>query len=106
MYYRFTVGPAPKSKYGAANGLISDVMDPRFGQDDPNWDGKWNYQSRLEPEKNLWLAMLTIPYTTIGVELPRAGTVWRGNVCRAISPPPARSSDRSGRPIRTRKASL
>jgi hypothetical protein len=80
--YRFTVGPRPEAKTDAASGFITDVMDPRYGQFDPDWSGGWTYETRLIPERNLWLALIKVPFKTLGVEPPAAGTSWRGNVGR------------------------
>jgi hypothetical protein len=81
-FYRFKVGPATGSKYDAAIGFIADPMDPRWGLDDPSWNGEWEYQSLLEPDKKRWLAMVRIPFKTMGVEQPAAGAIWMGNVGR------------------------
>ncbi|MBM4048324.1 MAG: DUF4838 domain-containing protein, partial [Planctomycetes bacterium] len=80
--YRFTVGPRAESKSDAASGLITDAMDPRHGKFDPDWSGDWKYDTRLEPEKNRWLALIRIPFKTLGVERPAAGAFWRGNLGR------------------------
>jgi len=84
--YRFTVGPQAESRRAAAKGLIADPMDPRHGKFDPDWTGDWKYETRLEPEKERWLALLTIPFKTLGVEPPSAETFWRGNAGRTHVP--------------------
>ena len=86
--YRFMVGPQAESKYDAASGFITDAMDPRHGKFDPDWNGDWKYETRLEPKEDRWLALITIPYKTLGVETPTAGTFWRGNVGRNHVPGP------------------
>jgi hypothetical protein len=80
--YRFTVGLQSGEKADAARGLVTNAMDPRHGQFDPDWSGAWTYESRLEPEKNRWLAFVKIPFKTIGVEAPKGGTFWRANFGR------------------------
>ncbi len=82
IVYRFRIGPKAESKSDAALGFVSDVMDPRYGQFDPDWTGEWTVETRLEPEKNRWLALLSIPFKTLGVERPAPGTTWRGNFGR------------------------
>jgi hypothetical protein len=82
LAYRFAVGPNPKSKSDAASGFVTDAMDPRHGKFDPDWSGEWKYESRLEPEKNRWLALVTIPFKTLGVESPKPGAFWRANFTR------------------------
>jgi tetratricopeptide (TPR) repeat protein len=80
--YKFTVGPKLDAKTDAACGFVTDVMDPRHGQFDPDWSGDWTYETKLEPEKNRWLALIKVPFKTLGVEAPAAGTNWRANVGR------------------------
>lgn len=82
VFYRFIVGPHADSKYDAASGFITDAMDPRHGKDDPSWNGDWTYESRLNVEAHRWFALLKIPFKTLGVEPPAAGTAWRGNIGR------------------------
>jgi len=76
------VGPHAESKYDAANGLVTDAMDPRHGRDDPGWNGEWAYQTRFDAQNQHWLALITIPFTTLGVPTPSSGTFWRGNFGR------------------------
>ena len=82
LAYRFTVGLRADAKADAAVGFITDAMDPRHGQFDPDWSGDWRYESRLEPAKNRWLALLQIPFKTLGVEAPKAESFWRANFAR------------------------
>jgi hypothetical protein len=88
MAYRFMVGIQAELRYDAARGFVTDAMDPRHGKFDPDWSGDWTYEARLEPGKNRWLAMVRIPYKTLGVEPPTEGTFWRGNVGRNHVPGP------------------
>jgi len=88
--YRFMVGRRADAKSDAASGFITDAMDPRHGRFDPDWSGEWTYETRLEPGKNRWLALLGIPFKTLGVEQPAAGTFWRGNVGRTHVAGPGR----------------
>ncbi|TXT35396.1 MAG: hypothetical protein FD138_1374 [Planctomycetota bacterium] len=78
--YRFTVGPKADSKQEAANGFNNDPLDPRYGRFDPDWNGEWKYESRINADKQLWVAYLTIPFKTLGVATPTAGSFWRGNI--------------------------
>jgi len=82
IVYRFTVGPLADSQTDAAMGFIADVMDPRHDRFDPDWNGEWEVETRLEPKKSRWLALLKIPFQTLGVEPPAAETFWRGNFGR------------------------
>lgn len=80
--YQFTVSPGTDSKWEAANGLISDAMDPRHDQYDPDWNGQWTYISKTDPEKNQCTALMAIPFSSLGAGKPPAGTFWRGNISR------------------------
>ena len=80
--YRFSVGPKPESKNDAASGFVTDAMDPRHGQFDPDWNGNWTYESRVEPDKNRWVTLLKIPAKTLGAEGPKSGMFWRANFTR------------------------
>jgi hypothetical protein len=80
--YRFRVGPRADARQDAAAGLISDAMDPRYGQFDPDWSGPWTYEMRVAADQRRWTALIAIPYQTLGVAAPQAGTFWRGNLAR------------------------
>jgi hypothetical protein len=41
IFYRLAVGANAQSQYDAISGLITDPIDPRFGKDDPTWNGAW-----------------------------------------------------------------
>ena len=68
------------SRSDAANGFNSDPLDPRYGQFDPDWNGNWSYQSRVDIERQTWTALIVIPFATLNVEAPTAGSFWRGNI--------------------------
>jgi hypothetical protein len=80
--YRFMTGANANAKYDAANGFISDVMDPRFGKDDPTWNGEWQSEVRVDEKGRRWEVMVTIPFKALGVEAPGKGATWRGNFAR------------------------
>lgn len=88
LSYRFTVGLRPEAKADAASGFVTDVMDPRYGRFDPDWSGDWTCETRLDPENNRWLALVRVPFKTLGVEPPAEGSIWRANVGRvhAVKP--------------------
>ena len=81
--YRFLAGANARSQWDAAAGFITDPLDPRFGQDDPTWNGEWQSESRIDAEEHRWHALITIPFTTFAVQSPNAGTTWRGNFARS-----------------------
>ena len=80
MTYRFAVGPQADSKQDAANGLITAPLDPRYGKFDPDWNGEWKYEPKIDGKAGIWTAHLAIPFQTLGVERPHAGSFWRGNI--------------------------
>ena len=88
--YRFTVGPRADSKTDAAKGFVTDVMDPRHDRFDPDWNGAWQAETRLQPKRNRWLVLLRIPFKTLGVASPAAGSSWRGNFGRVHVAGPGR----------------
>ncbi len=83
--YRFSVSPDAASKTEAAAGFVSDAMDPRHDQFDPDWKADWNYQTRVNAKTGQWVALLSIPFSSIAVTEPVAGTFWRGNISRIQS---------------------
>lgn len=85
IIYRFTVGPQTDSKQEAANGFNSDPLDPRYGKFDPDWNGEWQYESQLDTKSQRWIALLSIPFKTLGAERPSAGSFWRGNISHTRS---------------------
>jgi hypothetical protein len=82
VFYRFLTGANAASKYDAVNGLIAEAMDPRYGKDDPTWNGDWQCESRIDAPAHRWYTLLTIPFRTLAVEPPAAGMIWRGNFAR------------------------
>lgn len=82
VFYRFATGANGASKYDAASGFITDAMDPRYGRDDPAWNGEWTSETRIDAKSRRWRALITIPFKTLAVDPPAAGTTWRGNFAR------------------------
>lgn len=82
IFYRLAIGANAESKYDAASGFIADPIDPRFGKDDPTWNGEWRAESHVDAREHRWSALITIPFKTFGVEPPVAGVSWRANFAR------------------------
>lgn len=80
--YRFTAGPEPGDKQDAALGLITDPLDPRFGKFDADWSGNWTSDVKHDAAANRWFVLISVPFHTLGIEPPKPGTFWRGNVSR------------------------
>ena len=79
-YFHFIFGPVADSFYEAAFGLIKDPIDPGFNKSDPSWNGKWEYLSTRKGDK--WYGFARIPFASLGVSEPAAGTIWTFNVGR------------------------
>jgi hypothetical protein len=82
MFYRFIQGANTDSKYDAINGLITDPLDPRFGKDDPTWNGDWTGEALVDTADKRWLAHVVIPFSTLGIEPPAKGITWKANFGR------------------------
>jgi hypothetical protein len=82
LFYRFAQGANAVSKYDAINGRIANPLDPRFGKDDPAWNGDWTSETRVDTPSQRWLAHLVIPFSTLGVEAPVSGIRWKANFGR------------------------
>ncbi|MFM8470072.1 MAG: DUF4838 domain-containing protein [Limisphaerales bacterium] len=82
VFYRFMAGANSGSRYDAANGFITNAMDPRHGTDDPTWNGEWRSEARVDAKTRRWHALVTIPFKTLGVDAPAKGMTWRGNFAR------------------------
>lgn len=87
LFYRFAQGANAASKYDAINGLITDPLDPRYGKDDPTWNGDWTGETRVDTGSGRWLAHLVIPFSTLGVEAPARGITWKANFGRSHALP-------------------
>jgi len=82
VFYRMAVGANGASKYDAVNGFITDLLDPRYGEDDPTWNGEWQAESRIDGKAHVWKCLITIPFKTLGTEAPTPGIAWRANFAR------------------------
>ncbi|MDF1816725.1 MAG: DUF4838 domain-containing protein [Verrucomicrobiales bacterium] len=78
--WRFRTGPDSADRDAAAAGFVSDVMDPRYGQFDPDWKGEWQCQSRRQSENGSWHALFAIPFSSLSTTAPQQGAFWRANV--------------------------
>ncbi|MCA1810245.1 MAG: hypothetical protein LC725_12490, partial [Lentisphaerae bacterium] len=82
QYYYLTYEPADNSFADAEHGVITDAYDPRYGWNDWRWNGDWQYENKLDPEKGTWESMATIPFRTLKTDMPAAGTIWGFNIFR------------------------
>ena len=79
-YYHFIYNPVPDSMYDAAFGFITDVLDPRYKQADPLWNGKWSY--RTDRRNGKWYSLFILPFRSLGADTPASGTSWTLNIGR------------------------
>ena len=82
VYYRLAVGANAESKYDAVSGFITDPLDPRYGKDDPAWNGDWQAESRIDAKPRRWQCLVTIPFKVLAAEPPTRGITWRANFAR------------------------
>lgn len=87
LFYRFTQGANAASKYDAVNGHIANPLDPRFGKDDPTWNGDWGGETRVDSTNKRWHTHLVIPFSTLGIEVPTKGITWKANFGRNHAQP-------------------
>ena len=80
--------PIPESCFQRRIGFIEDPLDPRFGQWDKEWKGKWQYATVIDRAHKRWTAEMRIPYTDLEVPAPQPGTIWTLNVGRTERNPP------------------
>lgn len=79
--YRFRVGQGLDSKQEEAAGFVADVMDPRHGQFDPDWNGEWKSEAKMDTADDRWTVVFSIPFKSIGLkEAPEEGAFWRANI--------------------------
>lgn len=79
-WYQMIWNATPESFADLAVGVVEDPLDPKFGQQDKSWDGKWTYEN--DRANGIWRSLLTIPFSTIGAATPAAGEVWKVNLAR------------------------
>ncbi|HRU05461.1 MAG TPA: sugar-binding protein, partial [Candidatus Brocadiia bacterium] len=82
-YYHFILAPVPGSRYDARKGFIDDPIHPLFNKADKSWNGKWDYAVHADPQTGKWTAEVRIPFSTLGVDAPQAGSSWTMNAARA-----------------------
>ncbi len=92
VYYHFIANPVANSRYDAAFGLITDVLDPNYNKADKSWNGQWEYATSRKNGK--WYLMVTVPFATLNTKPAVPGTVWTGNFGREAFSYPAGASKR------------
>lgn len=82
QYYYLTYEPVADSWIDANHGFIQDPLHPKFGWNDQTWDGEWNYDNKMYPDRDVWLSMATVPFSTLATGTPASGEVWAANFGR------------------------
>jgi len=94
IFHRFRVG-ANGGRSEAATGLITDKMNLLLDREDEEWSGLWNSEVHVDAKTGRWLALLTIPYATLGVDAPVPGAMhWRANFRRFVHVPGSKDAGR------------
>ena len=81
-YFHFIFHPVAGYFYDGRWGFITDALDPLYGQEDPSWNGDWDYVTKVDKKKKRWTAEVKIPFSTLGVPPPKPGATWTMNVAR------------------------
>ena len=79
--YHLIWSPVADSAYDEALGLITDPIDPYYGNFYPHWDAKeWTHEDSRKD--NVWRSLLRLPYSVMKAEAPKAGERWCFNLGR------------------------
>ena len=81
-YFRFTGGVTNTARYDARQGFIEDSINPLFDRDDISWSPEWEYTCAVDADGKSWSAEMIIPFKSLGVTAPSAGTEWKVNFGR------------------------
>jgi hypothetical protein len=85
-HWQFVFSPIKNSTYDARLNYYDDPIHPLYGKRDSSWNGKWEYVSKINKDKKMWVGIVRIPYKTLEVNPPKPGTLWTINVGRAEWP--------------------
>ena len=77
QYLHFILGAAPDARYDARKGY-----PPAPETEDTTWNPEWSSAILVDKEAKRWTAELVIPFASLGLAPPKAGTVWAGNFGR------------------------
>ena len=83
-YFQFIFSPAPDSFLQGNMNIGRFGADPQWNILDRSWDGKWQYEFKLYPDRDQWTALLRIPVSSLaGFEMGkgRSFTMNIGRVC-------------------------
>lgn len=82
-YYHFQFNPIADSFAEARRGYQEDPLHPDFGREDITWNGKWTYEVKYNAEKQVWNALVTIPFSTLDTKrISYPGAQWNMNLVR------------------------
>jgi len=92
-WYHLMWTAVPESYSDMATGLIEDPLDPKYGQADASWNGKWSYEN--DRANGVWRSVVTVPFATLGATTPVPGETWTMNLGREALPPGSSDSANS-----------
>jgi len=82
QYYHFICSAVPNSYYDEAYNLHKDPVHPLYKRDDRSWDGEWSYAGAVDAPAKRWCVEVAIPFKSMGVAAPAAGSIWKMNLGR------------------------
>ncbi len=86
MYYHFIINPVPGSSLERRFGYFEDPEHPFYEDFEWDWRGEWEYEPRIDREREMWTAELKIPFETLEAETPQPGDMWTMNIGRSEQP--------------------
>ena len=78
----FIAAPDPEAFYDARCGYIEDPLHPLYGKDDAGWNPEWRRACVVDTAGKQWSIEMELPWKSLGVDPPAAGTRWKANFGR------------------------
>ena len=79
---QFMASPIRDAWYDERKGYVEDVLDPRYGAPDVEWNAEWRYTFAIDKAGKQWTLDMTVPFKGIEIAPPTVGTVWLANFAR------------------------
>ena len=74
--------PRDGAFYDARTSAITDILDPVYGKQDASWNPDWRYGFSIDRGNKVWSIEMAVPFASMGLDAPAAGTTWRANFGR------------------------
>ena len=81
-FFHLIFNPIANSRYDSVNSILIDSLNPRFGTDDKVWNCDWEYKNFVDAKNKQWNSVVTIPFKSLGVTMPKPGSSWSLNIAR------------------------